>query len=71
VKPYTKKECASLRRQWRAEFGARNPEHLDEKRPPGDPAYLDSVVIVGPRGYCDIYDDGTVETFGVLQDLFD
>jgi len=71
MRPYTKKEKANLRKHWRTEFGARNPEALDQKRPPGDLAYLDSVVIMGPRGYCDIYDDGTVETFGVLQDLFD
>ena len=71
MRPYTKKELASLRRQWREEFQARNPEALDNMRPPGDPAYPDCVVIMGPRGYADLYDDGTVETFGVLTDLFD
>jgi hypothetical protein len=71
MRPYTKREKATLRRQWREEFGARNPEALDQKRPPGDPAYLDSVVIMGPRGYCDLYDDGTVITYGQIQDLFD
>ncbi len=71
MRPYTQKEKATLRRLWREEFGARNPEHLDTLRPPPPNDDFEPPVVMGPRGYCELWDDGTVITFGVIQDLFD
>ena len=70
MKPYTQKERASLRRQWRAEFGARNPEVLAGKRNWDDHGN-DPITVVGPRGYCDLHPDGAVVTYGVCQWIFD
>lgn len=72
MKPYTQKENAALRRLWREEFNARNPEHFDEKRPPGDPADCDDpITAVGPRGYVDLSPDGSATAHGVFWYIFD
>jgi hypothetical protein len=70
VKQYTNREKASLRRQWRDEFQARNPEDYDTKRA-WNYHENEEAIIIGPNGYVALYSDGTAIEHGICQDIFE